>query len=62
MDEEITGTYLRMPNINDIKKVTDLRKLVHGVQGMLMSIDCLHVFWKNCPVSQQCYFKNGKTR
>ena len=62
-DDELRGTYLRAPTRADARRVEALHKKKHGVAGMLLSgLDCLHVFWKNCPVGQQCHFKNGKNK
>jgi hypothetical protein len=29
---------------------------------MIGSLNCLHVFWKNCPIALQGQFKNGKNK
>ena len=42
--------YLRMPTSEDLKNITKLHKAVHGVDGMFGSLDCMHTWWKNCPV------------
>ena len=26
---------------------------VHGIPGMLGSLDCMHLHWKNCPITYQ---------
>ena len=42
--------YLRVPDENDIKKISLLNHEVHGVWGMFGSLDCTHTtHWKNCP-------------
>jgi hypothetical protein len=53
--------YLRLPTADDLKEINNLHKQVHGVDGMLGSIDCMHVRWKNCPVAWQGSFK-GKEK
>jgi Plant transposon protein len=30
---------------------------MHGVPGMFGSLDCMHTYWKNCPVAWQQSFK-----
>ena len=40
--------YLCIPDECDIKDITNLHEKVHGVQGMLGSLDCMHTGWKNC--------------
>jgi hypothetical protein len=53
--------YLRSPTAADIKEITSLHKKVHGVDGMLGSMDCMHTYWKNCPKAWQGSF-NGKAK
>jgi Plant transposon protein len=59
-DTELHATYMRSPDKADVKKITDQHLRVHGVPGMLGCLDCLHVYWKNCPVGWQGQFKNGR--
>jgi Plant transposon protein len=54
--------YLRLPTPVDLKATIDLHKRVHGVDGMMGSIDCTHTYWKNCPIGWQGSFKNGKNK
>ena len=62
-DDELRATYLRAPTRADARRVEETNRKKHKVAGMLLSgLDCLHVFWKNCPVGQQCHFKNGKNK
>ena len=37
----------------DAKCVSLLHEDVHGIPGMLGSLDCMHVCWKNCPITYQ---------
>jgi hypothetical protein len=53
--------YLRLPTKADVENVLKLHKAVHGVEGMFGSIDCMHTYWKNCPVGWQGSFK-GKEK
>ena len=32
---------------------------MHGVEGMLGSLDCMHTYWDKCPVAWQGAFSNG---
>jgi hypothetical protein len=54
--------FLRLPTAEDLKEVTSLHRAVHGVDGMLGSLDCMHTHWKNCPKAWQGQFagKGGK--
>jgi hypothetical protein len=59
-DKELQGHFMRAPDAQDVKRITEQHERIHGVPGMLGSIDCLHVYWKNCPVGWQGQFKNGR--
>jgi hypothetical protein len=41
--------FLRLPTAADLQSIDRLHKFVHGVSGMLGSLDCTHTYWKNCP-------------
>jgi hypothetical protein len=60
-NEELRAYYCRAMSKGDAKRVTALHKRVHGVPGMLGSLDCLHVPWKNCPYQWQGSWK-GKEK
>jgi hypothetical protein len=49
--------YIRLPTAKDLKAVSGLHKEVHGVDGMFGSLDCMHTYWKNCPVAWQASFQ-----
>jgi hypothetical protein len=53
--------YLRLPTSADLKAITNLHKSIHGVEGMVGSLDCTHTYWKNCPKAWQGSYK-GKER
>jgi hypothetical protein len=46
--------FLRIPTAADLWSITTLHKKVHGVAGMISSLDCMQTSrWKNCPVAWQ---------
>jgi Plant transposon protein len=49
--------YIRSPSKNDLISINKLHHEVHGINGMLGSLDCMHTYWKNCPVGWQQSFK-----
>ncbi|GJW20542.1 ALP1-like protein isoform X1 [Tanacetum coccineum] len=44
-----TAEFLRKPDVNDVQKLYDAHNRIHGLPGMLSSIDCMHWEWINCP-------------
>ncbi len=38
---------------SDARRLSALHEAIHGVVGMIGSLDCLHVGWKNCLVAWQ---------
>ena len=59
--ELYTEEYLRCPTSTDLKNIATLHEAAHGVEGLLGSLDCSHVYWKNCPVAWQGSYK-GKEK
>jgi Plant transposon protein len=55
-DQHLQQRYFRRMTKEDTHRVLALHKEVHGVPGMLGSVDCLHVYWKNCPYAWQGSF------
>ncbi|GJU08022.1 transcription elongation factor SPT6 [Tanacetum coccineum] len=54
-----TSEFLRKPNVNDIRKLYDAYNRIHGLPGMLGSIDCMHWEWINCPKAWHGQFGRG---
>ncbi|KAI3742646.1 hypothetical protein L1987_60338 [Smallanthus sonchifolius] len=51
--------YLRKPTKVDIHKLYDAHESVHGLPGMLGSIDCMHWEWENCPTAWRGQHQRG---
>ena len=61
MTQCFSQEYLRTPTCGDLKSILSLHERKHGVKGMFGSIDCMHVFWKNCPKGYHGQYK-GKEK
>jgi hypothetical protein len=62
MAECFNEEYLRNPTAADVSAILELHRRKHeGIAGMLGSIDCMHVRWKNCPKAYKGQFK-GKSK
>lgn len=57
---EVKDIFLRDMNRADAMKVAQLHLDQHGVDGMIGSLDCMHIYWKNCPVGWQGQFSGAK--
>jgi hypothetical protein len=55
--DELTHRFFRPMTRSDAINVCKLHKNQHGVDGMVGSLDCMHVSWKNCPVAWQGQFQ-----
>jgi hypothetical protein len=53
--------YLRHPSREDIVSINKLHKSIHFFDGLFGSLDCMHTYWKNCPMGWQGSFK-GKEK
>ena len=54
--------YMRLPTPSDVKAIFALHKHQHKINGMGGSLDCMHTFWKNCPVAWQGNFGGKEKR
>lgn len=54
--------YLRGPTKDDIRRILILHAERHSVNGMIGSMDCMHVHWKNCPKGFQSAFKGKEEK
>lgn len=54
-----SNVYLRKPTAQDIERLYEKHHQVHGLPGMLGSIDCMHWAWKNCPTAWRGQYKRG---
>jgi hypothetical protein len=52
-NHELLEIYLRPMSRADARQISAVHEEQHGVQGMVGSLDCMHVGWKNCPVAWQ---------
>ncbi|XP_071700462.1 uncharacterized protein [Rutidosis leptorrhynchoides] len=51
--------YMREPTTDDIKRLYEAHKDIHGLLGMMESIDCMHWAWGKCPVAWKGQFTRG---
>lgn len=60
-NSDLRKRYLRTYSREDAQIVSQMHNEVDRVPGMLGSLNCMHVQWKNCPVALQGSFK-GKEK
>jgi Plant transposon protein len=52
---------MRPMNREDARRVSQMHHRQHGVPGMMGSLDCMHAYWKNCPMAWKGAF-GGKEK
>jgi Plant transposon protein len=60
--DELHSCFLRGMTRADAHCVSDLHYDCYGVEGMIGSLDCMHAYWKNCPMAYRPVYagKEGK--
>lgn len=58
--DELRGKYLRTMSKSDAVKVSMMHQEEFGFPGNIGCLDCMHVYWRVCPMAWQGQFKNGK--
>lgn len=46
---EIFNKYLHQPTKSDVHRIIKRHKVVHGIDGMLGSLDVTEIQWEKCP-------------
>ena len=46
-DPSLQSVFSRAMTRSDARRVSAIHEEIHGIAGMLGSLDCMHVFWKN---------------
>ena len=54
---ELRDCYLRKMSRADAKRISALHEREFGVKGCIGCLDCMHVFWRTCPVAWQGQYK-----
>jgi hypothetical protein len=60
--ELYTHEYLRKPSPEDLAAIEQLHFCRHNTRGMYGSLDCMHVFWKQCPKAWQQSYKGKENK
>ena len=59
---KVFGHYLQPPTKSDLRSILKLHEAKHHVRGMLGSLDCCHVLWKNCRKALHGSFKGKEEK
>ncbi|KAJ0555190.1 putative harbinger transposase-derived protein [Helianthus annuus] len=51
--------YLRKSTWYDLQQIYEVRSNLHGLPGMIGSLDCRHWQWYNCPTAWRCQHTRG---
>ncbi|XP_021991399.1 uncharacterized protein LOC110888167 [Helianthus annuus] len=51
--------YLRKPTWYDLQQIYEVHSNLHGLPGMIGSLDCRHWRWYNCPTAQRGQHTRG---
>jgi hypothetical protein len=54
--------FLKLSTATDLKSIVNLHKSFHSIDGMIGSLDCTHIFWKNCPKAWQGSYKGKESK
>jgi hypothetical protein len=58
---KIVDVYLHRPSKSNAQRIVQMHKEVHGIGGMLGSLDVTKVVWEKCPVALKGQFQ-GKEK
>lgn len=58
-NDTAVSCYLRNITQKDVILITTLHLHKHGVSGMIVSLDCMHVYWDMCPSAYRGQYKSG---
>ncbi|XP_071728961.1 uncharacterized protein [Rutidosis leptorrhynchoides] len=51
--------YLRKPTPQDVQRLVTAHADIHDFSSMLVSLDCMHWAWKNCPYRYKGHYTRG---
>ncbi|XP_071729014.1 uncharacterized protein [Rutidosis leptorrhynchoides] len=54
-----TNVYMREPTYHDIVRLYEAHERLHGLQGMMGSIDCMHWAWAKCQLAWRGQYTRG---